>query len=84
MIRVIVFLTAYLFIAQAINILDDSRSVFTIPYTRYFRKDKIGESMGCGKRIAYASWTFPDGARDALHISTNPHAFGGVFNCAAR
>ena len=51
------------------------RSVFTIPYTRSFRRDTAPDSMGCNHRVAYASFTYPEGPRDALYISMNRHVF---------
>ena len=34
--------------------------------------------MGAGKKIAYTSYTFPEGERDALYIFNNGHGFGSA------
>ena len=37
--------------------------------------------MGCKKRVAYSSFTYPEGARDALSLFVNPHGYGGAIKC---
>lgn len=74
----------YLHIALCSVPLDSINSVYTIPYTRIFRPDLIDKYIGCGYNIAYASYTIPEGLRDAAFIFANPYQFGNAFRCSPR
>ena len=34
--------------------------------------------MGCGHNVAYSSYTYPSGIRDALSLYTNSYSYGGT------
>lgn len=55
---------------------DETHSVFTVSHTRSFQRDGLSKSLGSGKKIAYSSFTYPEGERDALHIFNNGNGFG--------
>ena len=63
-------------LSQGFMPVDQENSVFTVSHTRSFRKNFMADSLGTGKKIAFTSYTYPEGERDALYIYNNGHAFG--------
>ena len=64
--------------ALQVSIMENPNAVFSIPYTTSFRSDKISASMGCGHNVAYSSYTYPSGIRDALSLYINSYSYGGT------
>ena len=62
-----VFFSFIMKLISSFNIMNNPNSVFTIPYVRSFRSDKINMEMGCGHNVVFAGFDFPNGPQDALH-----------------
>lgn len=74
---------AFFIFAHILVIAAEQQFVYTIQYSKSYRRDLLDKYMGCQQkeRISYGTYVYPGGVKDALYVYLNQGTYQGGLTC---